>query len=143
MTLEQTWAKRLLVPIAILAAACIASIGIYFARTEQYKDWVSTPGIILDIETYRSKRSSSHRIYYSYSVDDMAYTGDSLYSGTHTDFSEGDETDVWYNPQNPSESSFHKPGPGLDPYAPFFIGIPLALGAFGFRRRRIRKQIDI
>lgn len=137
--------KRLILPIAILLIACIASVGIYFARTEQYKDWVSTPGVIVDIENYRGsrKRNDSHRIYFSYRVDGVDYTGDTLYSGTSTDFSPGGSTDVWYNPENPSESSFHKPGPGLDPYGPFFIGIPLALGAFGVRRKRIRKQIDV
>nr|WP_317413277.1 DUF3592 domain-containing protein [uncultured Solibaculum sp.] len=141
--MDQTKAKKFIIPIVILIAACIASLGIYFARTQQYKDWVSASGVVLDIENYHRKSSSSHRIYYSYSVDGTVYTGDSLYSGTHTDFKAGDETDVWYNPQNPAESSFHKPGPGLDPYAPFFIGVPLALGAFGWRRKRIRKQIDV
>ena len=136
--------KRLILPVAILLIACIASVGIYFARTEQYKDWVSTPGVIVDIEYYyRTKSNRSHRIYFSYCVDSMDYTGETLYSGTSTEFAPGDSTDVWYNPNNPSESSFHKPGPGLDPYGPFFIGIPLALGAFGVRRKRIRKQIDV
>ncbi len=125
-------------PIIAILIAFISSGLIYLARTEQYKNWVSAPGVVLEIEiVYGGRRSrTSHRIYYAYSIDGTDYTGNNLYSGRSSDFSEGDSTEIWYNPDNPSESSFHKPGPGLDPYGPFFLAVPVIISFLLSNRRK-------
>lgn len=131
--------KRLAAPLIILIIAGICSVGIYFFRTEQYKDWVPTDGVVVQIERFTGGRrsSSSHRIYFSYTVNGVDYVGSSLYSGYDTDVREGDVSEVWYDPDDPQMSSYNKPTPGLDPYGPFFLGIPLALSVAFRRRRRI------
>ena len=131
--------KRLAAPLIILIIAGICSVGIYFFRTEQYKDWVPTGGVVVQIERFTGGRrsSSSHRIYFSYTVNGVDYVGNSLYSGYDTDVREGDLSEVWYDPDDPQMSSYNKPTPGLDPYGSFFLGIPLALSAAFRRRRRI------
>lgn len=116
------------IPLILLLAALISSVSIYAFRTEQYKDWKATPGIVLENRQYISRVSGrSHRIYYSYTIDGKTYTGSDSYHGFNSDFEEGDSTEVWYNPDDPSESSFHKPAPLIDPYVPLFLALPLAL----------------
>lgn len=113
----------------VIALAVFLSIGIRYARTAQYKDYVSTQGVITRIDMRYSSGNSSdgnHTIYFTYTVDGTEYSGANSYSGKNTDFYEGQTVEVWYDPDNPEESSFHKPGPGLDPYVPLFFCIPVA-----------------
>ena len=128
---------RLLGPIIVFSLAIICSVSLYFIRTEQYKDWQTTPGIVLDIKHYRGSGGGgkfhissgpSHRIIYSYAINGNDYTGESIpYSGYDSDYLIGQSTLIWYDPDNPVDSSFHKPGPGIDPYAPFFLAVPISL----------------
>lgn len=131
----------------MLLLACICSAAIYFIRTEQYKNWMPTEGVVVEIEEYYSTGGRhhigsgySHRIFYSYILDGQSYSGSNLYSGRDEgNFLKGQSVQIWYNPQKVSESSFHKPGPGLDPYVPFIMGVPLtgvALRIAGQNRRR-------
>lgn len=137
---KQGVSNRFLAPVIILLIAGLCSVAIYFLRTEQYKDWVSTDGVVVQIERFSGGRrsSSSHRIHFSYTVNGEEYVGSSLYGGYDTDVYEGYACEVWYDPDEPQMSSFNKPTPGLDPYGPFFLAIPMAIGALGFRRKRIR-----
>jgi hypothetical protein len=122
--------KQIGIVAAMLTLICLTSAAIYFYRTKQYQNWRPADGVILEIQNYYNSRSRgsnhSHRIYYSYMVEERIYSGSSLYSGKDEgNFQTGESVEVWYNPEQESESSFHKPSPGLDPYAPFFLGIPL------------------
>lgn len=125
----------------ILLLALICSVVIYFARTWQYHDWVSTPGVVTGIQHYSGSKhnNASHRIYFSFSVDGKIYQGNSLYAGISTDVTEGEQTEVWYNPENPNQSSFSQPNPGLDPYGPWFLAIPAVLLVLGLGRKRNSK----
>ncbi len=120
---------KLWIPLLMLLLACITSAALYWIRTEQYQNWVPTDGIILNIEQYHNSgkhgSGSSHRISYSYTVNGKDYSGSNLYSGRDSGFQIGDSVQVWYDPEQVSDSSFHKPGPGLDPYVPFIMGVPL------------------
>lgn len=130
-------ALRPWIPLLLLFAALISSVCISFFKTEQYKDWKPTSGIVLENRQYISRLSGrSHRIYYSYHIDGKTYTGSNSYYGFSHEVAEGDVTDVWYNPDNPSESSFHQPGPLIEPYVPFFLVFPLVL-FFSVRRKSI------
>lgn len=128
---------RLWGPVIVFSLAIICSVSLYFIRTEQYKDWKTAPGIVLEIKHYRGSGGGgkfhissgpSHRIIYSYTIDGNDYTGESIpYSGYDSDYWEGQATSIWYNPDNPADSSFHKPGPDLDSYAPFIFAVPISL----------------
>ncbi len=129
--------KPWILSVLILLVAAIASVGIYFYRINQYQDYLPTPGVIVDIEQYSGSRhsSSGYRIFFEFEVNGTSYIGNTLYSGNHTDSQIGDTRDVWYDPDDPTQSSFHKPSPGLDPYGPFFIAIPLAISSYLVRKR--------
>ena len=137
---------RLWCPIIIMSLAIICSVSLYFIRTQQYKDWETAPGIVLEIKPYRGSNGGkfhissgpSHRIIYSYAIGGNDYMGESIpYSGYDSDFWEGQATWIWYDPDNPGNSSFHKPGPGLDPYAPFFLAVPFSIMSFiKFKRKK-------
>ncbi len=123
--------------IIILAVASVLSTVLYFAKTEQYKDWQSTDGVLTDTQQFYHK-GRSYRLYYRYTVDGITYEGNELFSGNIPDSHYiGEPITVWYNPENHSSSFYAKPGPGLWPYAPFFLGFPILLSALGVRRKRI------
>ena len=57
-----------------------------------------------------------------YGGDGERYTGSELYHRSNGAAEKaGDETLIWYDPENPADSSYHKPGPGLDPYGVYFL----------------------
>lgn len=120
--------KALIAAALVIILAVVLSVGIYFVRTAQYNDYVSAPGVItqIDIRQGSGKSSGNHTIYFTYTVDETEYSGASSYSGSSTDRIEGETVEVWYDPDNPGESSFHKPVPGLDPIVPLFFCIPVA-----------------
>ena len=115
----------------ILAIAGVLALGIHFLRTKQYADWVSTGGVVTDVQFHRShnaRRKSydyTYEICYEYTVGDMVYSGVNTYSGreSDTDAAPGKPVTVWYDPDEPGESSYHKPGTGLDFIIPFFIAL--------------------
>lgn len=131
------------VPVIILFIAILLSFAIFYARTQQYKSWEPTPGVVTEIKLFSSHgggkahlSSRSHRIYFAYSVAGQSYTGYSQYSGYDSESAAGDAVTVWYDPDCPSQSSFNKPTPGLDPIAPFILGLPLMIGSWAANRRR-------
>ena len=125
--------------VIIIVVASLLSVVLYFVKTEQYKDWQSTDGVLIDTQQFNKRKGrGSYRLYYCYTVDGVTYEGNELFSGNVPDSHYiGEPVTVWYNPENHSSSCYAKPGPGLWPYAPFFLGFPLVLSALGVRRKRI------
>ena len=117
--------------ILILAAAAVLALGIHFLRTKQYEDWVPTEGIVTDVQFHRSRRSRrksydyTYQIFYEYTVDGVAYSGTNTYSGkeSDTDAAPGKRVTVWHDPDAPADSSYHRPGTGIDFLIPFFIAL--------------------
>lgn len=113
----------------------ILSISLYFIKTEEYKNWVSTEGTLIDVEkTYSTGGrfhvggGSGYVLYYTYMVDGTSYQGrDSFRGDLPKERYVGEEIEVWYNPANHSRSMYGKPGPGLWPYVPFTMGAPIIL----------------
>ena len=115
--------------IIILAAAAVLALGVHFLRTKQYEDWLPAEGIVTDVQFHRSYRKKSSRytyqIFYEYTVDGVAYSGVNTYSGRESDTNAapGDRVTVWYDPDAPADSSYHRPGTGIDFLIPFFIAL--------------------
>ena len=117
--------------ILILAIAGALAFGIHILRTNQYKDWLPADGVVTDVQFHRSHNSRrrsydyTYQIYYEYAVDGAGYSGVNTYSGkeSDTDASAGKQVTVWYNPDAPEQSSYHKPGTGIDFLIPFFIAL--------------------
>ena len=65
-----------------------------------------------------------------------SYTGSDLYHRSSEMVEEGAKVLIWYDPAHPNRCSYHKPGPGLDPYGVYFLMIPLAIAWFGKNRRK-------
>lgn len=123
-------------PVIIIVIALICSVCIYYVRNERYKDWVSVSGVITNVEQYVSSNRTRHNIYYSYNVNGAEYTGEESFMGNNNGHYSGEICDIWYDPDNITDSRFEKPGPGLNIFAPFFLGIPLAVGMYGFNKQR-------
>lgn len=134
------WKKTWLLVNGVLLLALVCSVVIYFARTWQYQDWVSAPGVVTDLQHYsgHKRSSSSYRIYFSFDVNGKTYQGSNLYTGKDAQTAIGETREIWYNPKNPNQSSFHKPSPGLDPWAPWILAVPVVLGliVLPLRKRR-------
>ncbi|MBQ8238415.1 MAG: DUF3592 domain-containing protein [Oscillospiraceae bacterium] len=118
--------------IIIVVITILATFAVHQVLTEKYADWVSTDGEITDVRFYHSKRRKradvySYEIYYTYNVDGKTYAGVDGYMGkeSDTDAAAGQAVTVWYDPDDPSSSSFHKPSSGLWPFATFLIGLYL------------------
>ena len=118
--------------ILILAIAAVLAFGVHILRTRQYADWLPAEGVVTDVQFHRSYRKKSSRytyeIYYEYAVDGVTYSGVNAYSGreSDTDAAAGKQVTVWYDPDAPDKSSYHKPGTGIDFLIPIFIAfIPI------------------
>ena len=118
--------------ILILAIAAVLAFGVHILRTRQYQDWLPAEGVVTDVQFHRSYRKKSRRdtyeIYYEYTVDGVTYSGVNAYSGreSDTDAAAGKQVTVWYDPDAPDKSSYHKPGTGIDFLIPIFIAfIPI------------------
>ena len=117
--------------ILILAVAGVLAFGIHIQRTNQYKDWLPADGVVTDVQFLRSHNSRrrsydyTYQIYYDYTVDGVGYSGVNTYSGkeSDTDAAAGKQVTVWYNPDAPEYSSYHKPGTGIDFLIPFFLAL--------------------
>lgn len=115
--------------IIIAVITVFAIFAVQQVLTAKYADWISTDGEIIDVRFYHAKRKKrtdvyTYEIYYTYNVDGQTYTGVDAYSGkeSDTDAAAGQAVTVWYDPDNHSDSSFHKPGAELWPFVPFLIG---------------------
>ena len=52
----------------VILVASLASVALYFMKTDQYKDWQSTDGVLTDTQQFYHK-GRSYRLYYIYTVD--------------------------------------------------------------------------
>lgn len=117
--------------IIIVVITILATFAVHQVLTEKYADWVSTDGEITDVKFYHTKRKKhiddySYEIYYTYRVNGQTYSGVGFYMGkeSDTDAAAGQAATVWYNPDDHSESSFHKPSSGL------WLLVPVLIGAY-------------
>ena len=127
----------LLIPIIIMIIAAIVSAVIHTAKTQQYSTWQPTEGIFLEAKKLRM--GHNYKYTFSYTVGGQSYTGSNTYgrSSKETRPNTGDVITVWYDPQNPSSSSYHKPNADLDSAVPFFFAIPLSIAILiGTHNRR-------
>ena len=119
--------------IIILVIAGLISLGFQIGLTRKYADWLSTDGVITDIQFHHSsggrRHGSSHtyKIYYDYTVDGTTYSGVNAYSGRETERFVGENVTVWYDPDHHQDASFHLPGPGLYTIVPFIFAFPLVM----------------
>ena len=120
----------------ILAIAAVLAFGVHILRTNQYKDWLPVEGAVTDVQFHRSHNSRrrsydyTYQIFYEYTVNGVTYSGVNAYSGkeSDTDAAPGKRVTVWYDPDAPEKSSYHKPGTGLDFLIPIFIAfIPIRM----------------
>ena len=115
--------------ILVLAVAGVLALGIHILRTNQYQHWLPAEGMVTDVQfhsSHRARRKSyTYEIFYEYTVGQMTYSGVNVYSGreSDTDATPGKAVKVWYDPENPEQSSYHKPGTGLDFLIPFFLAL--------------------
>lgn len=124
----------------ILVVAGLISLGFQIGLTAKYADWVTTDGVITDIQIHHSsagRRSSgsTYEICYDYTVDGTTYSGVNSYSGRETAHFAGEKVTVWYDPRNHQDASFHPPGPGLYTIVPFVFAFPLVMRII-FRNKR-------
>lgn len=132
--------------LGLIAVAAILSISLYFIKAKEYKNWVSTAGILIDMQqTYRHGRAGGrgYILYYTYVVDGKNYQGRDSFSGNlPKEHFVGEEIEVWYNPADCSRSMYRKPGPSLWPYVPFIFAVPISLfilgGGFDRKRHTLR-----
>ena len=133
--------KKYLVPLAVLAIAAAISAVMYFIITEIHRDWQPVTGTVTDIEiTDRRKHPGSWiRFDWTYRVDGIEYSGQDrfIYSGD-PGYHEGDEKEIWYDPDKPSDSQFFKPSPGLYVCVPFFFAVPFMLAAHHLQAKKER-----
>ena len=119
--------------ILLFVVAGVLSALLHFGMTARYADWISTDGVITDIQFHHSSprrhTNDSYEIHFSYTVEGETYTGVNAYSGKKTDRYVGEHVTVWYDPDHHDDASFHPPGPGVWPFVPFIIGIPLRCGS--------------
>lgn len=135
--------------LGIFAIAAILSVSLYFIKTAEYRNWVSTEGTLINMEeTYaRGGRhhvggTRSYTLYYTYAVDGKSYGGSDSFSGSiPKEHFIGEEVEVWYNPADRSRSMYTKPGPGLWPYVPFIFSVPILLFVLGDGSNRKERSL--
>lgn len=127
-----------MLPIIILAISLVLSGYVHITKTKEYETWVSTTGVIDNIEIRERRKTSdeSHSIYYSYKVNGVEYTGENTYSTKNTDFEIGQVVDIWYDSQSPQSSSFHKPNASLNSLVPLLVGVFISVATLKKTRRR-------
>ena len=142
--------KKFLLPLLVLLVAAVISAVLYFVRIEIHKDWQTTIGTITNVEIKHRRKFGKvggggwHIHYYwIYTVDGVEYSGYDYfgYRKNSNNKSIGDQKEIWYNPDNHSESSFYKPGPDLYPYAPFIFAIPIMLAVYHTQAKKENKRL--
>lgn len=108
--------KRIIVPICILFLSVAVTAAFHYIGVKKYESYVSTNATVTNWEIFRSRTFSSRYYYYDYSVDGEPYSG--YYSFRNDPYQVyyvkpplyhvGDTITVWYNPDNPSESTMSK-----------------------------------
>lgn len=96
-------ALKIISSIFALVGALFIIIGVYACiNTFSYDNAISTTGIITRIEKYRDHDGdTSYDVYVTYEVDNMQY--ESKLGGYLSSFAVGDEIDIYYDKDNPTE----------------------------------------
>jgi len=118
---------------------------LYFTITEIHRDWQTTTGTITNIDiTFRRKHAGKRIHYYwTYTVDGVDYSGYDVFAYDEQLYAEGDEKEIWYNPDNHSESQFTKPSPSLYVYIPFVFALPVMLAVYDLHAKKERKSLHL
>lgn len=129
---RNTIEKRIILPSVILLIAILISIGKYFYKSEQYKNWEPAPAVVTEVTVFETHRNSSstHRIYYTFSVNNISYTGSESFSGKTDTYKAGDTHEIWFDPNDPNISSFNKPSAESAPVGPLIFGFILAFASY-------------
>ncbi len=136
--------KKIVVPLCVFVLAIIIGAVWYCSHYNQYRNYQQTIGVVTDYKvTYGaiSKVGSSryYHFYYSYSVSGKAYSGYEKFTGSSGKTGVGSEIPVWYNPDNPSESTLNTNG-SLNFIVPIFLAVPLMLGTYTVFSRQEKKS---
>jgi len=120
--------SALLIPLLIIIAAAICSVIISTTKNNDYSKWLEAQATVIRWEELKHHNT---RVYFNYTVDGQAYSGSELFHDSpENPYPAGSQKTVWYDPDDPTRVSFHKPNASLDSLAPFFIAVPLALAYF-------------
>lgn len=141
--------KKFIFPLIVLLIAGIISAGLYFTINEKAKTWQTTDGIITSVKitdgNARSIGGKGPNIHYEwiYTVDGIEYSGKESfgYSNQGVHYKIGEQKEIWYNPKNPVETSFHKPSPNLAVWIPLFMAIPIMLAVYSIQARKENKSL--
>lgn len=119
----------ILAVVVLLIAAMISSAAIYHLRIKQYSTWLPTEGIIQQVEPLRRHKTRYH---YSYFVDGEEHKGSEIFRSRSTEQipEPGDSAEIWYDPARPDNSLYGRAEPGLDPYAPLLMAMPLSVAVY-------------
>ncbi len=137
--------KKIVVPVCVLVIAIVIGAVWYYLDYNKYSDYQQTTGIVTDYKVTHGARSKAggikeyHHFYYSYSVSDKDYSGYEKFTGSSNETGIGSEVPVWYNPDNPSESTLNTNG-SLNFIVPIFLAIPLMLGTYTVFSRQEKKS---
>ena len=127
--------RRVLGALGVFLAICIWSFGITRYHAGRYDHWVQVLGSVTEVTP--QPRSSRHKVVYIYNDGEQLREGSNTYAGRTSElYHAGQGVEVWMNPDDPSQSSLHKPDAGIEPYGPFFLGAPILLAILFGRLRR-------
>ena len=120
--------KRSLSILIVILLAVGCSLERIHYHSGRYDHWVQVPGVITHIRPYQIfRRSSHHAVSYTYVVDDQTLERQNDYGGRSSIYQEGQQVEVWIDPNEPESCSLHKPNAGLEPYVPFCMAFPIVL----------------
>ncbi len=129
--------KKILVPICILIVAIMIGAVWYFSLKRQYQNYQPATATVTKFwvthssRTKAGSRSAYYHWQYQYSVNGAMYLGEDMYAGNSGKSNVGDTVTVWYDPNNPGNSTMNT-NVSLNFVGPLFLAVPLMLGAYRF-----------
>lgn len=121
--------KKRWLPLLILLLSLLCSMALYVEKEAEFSKWLSTSGQVESVVFHKRKKASksSYTISYSYEVENVLYHGANTYNGRSSDFSAGAVTEIWYDPADPQNSSFHRPNTLSHNLTPLALGAVAAV----------------
>lgn len=110
----------------IILISLFCSGMIYWLKTIEYQSWLPTIGTVLSTEKLTGHNFWSYRTHFQYQVNNQTYTSSYVHNGPSS-YQPLDIVTIYYNPNQPDDAKFYQATPGLTPFLPQFIGIPLVL----------------
>ena len=110
----------------VMAILCLVAYNAEKEFFTTYKTWVTTEAYVDEVN-HEGVRKKNRRVEvdYTYVVDGKTYTGhdsDSSMFRNASSVEEGTLQTIWYNPNDPSQSSYWKPNPLAELELPLFMG---------------------